>query len=190
MAVNITAVGASAPGWLKAYACGTTPPVVSNVNYLTGDTVASAAFVPVSEAGTICIESLVATDVIVDITGVFRGDSGLRFVPTEPTRLLDTRSGLGGWGPIHAGGFAINIATVPPGAQAVTGTLTLVAPLRAGFLTAYPCGGTPPTSNVNGPADSVFANAVTVGVNPADGLCILALAATHTLFDITGWWIA
>jgi len=41
-------------------------------------------------------------------------------------------------------------AKLPPGASAVSVNLTAVTPASAGFLSAYPCGGSPPaTSNVN-----------------------------------------
>ena len=189
VAVNITATEVSAPGWLKAFPCGGTPPDVSNVNYLRGDSVASAAFVPVASDGTICVQSLNPVDVVVDLTGVFSVDGALRFVPSDPTRMLDTRSGTGGWMPYQGGGQVLDVRVVPLEARAVTGTITLVGPLRPGWLKAYPCGDEPATSAVNAATDTVFANAVTVGVDGAGRMCIKALAATHTLFDVTGWWV-
>lgn len=190
VAVNLTATGAAAPGWLKAYPCDTEPPEVSNVNYFPGETVASLAFVPVSPAGTFCVQSLVGVDVIVDITGTFGPDAPLRFVPATPTRVLDTRTGLGGWAPIHGSGQTIDTRVVPEGARAVTGTLTFVAPMRPGWLKAYGCGTQPETSNVNALPGTVMANAATLGVSDTGRLCITALAATNTLFDVTGWWVA
>jgi hypothetical protein len=186
VAVNLTATGATEPGWLKAFPCGTEPPVVSNVNYYPGESVASLAYVPVSATGTICVETRVPADVIVDITGVFTDDAPLRFVPAVPTRALDSRSGVGGWAPMHGGGQTIDVRVAPPGAVAVTGTITMVAPLRPGFLTGYGCGPMPPTSSVNAAIDTVMANAATVGVSADGRLCIFALAATGTLFDVTG----
>jgi hypothetical protein len=188
VAVNLTATNATAPGWLKAFPCDTTAPEVSNVNYHPGDSVASAAFVPVSATGTFCVDTLNAVDVVVDITGSF-ADDGLRFVPTNPTRMLDTRSAIGGWSPMQGSDQTLDVGVVPAEAQAVTGTLTLVDPMRPGWLKPFPCDVEPPTSSVNGFPRTVFANSTTVGV--ADGrLCITALAATHTLFDVTGWWVA
>ena len=189
VSINLTATNVTAPGWLKAYPCDGVPPEVSNVNYHPGDAVASAAFVPVSSDGTFCVQSLNPVDVVVDITGEFREGSGLRFVPTDPTRMLDTRSGIGGWAPIHGSGQTLDVGVVPPDALAVTGTITLVEPMRPGWLAAHPCGPAPSTSSVNGFPTTVFANAVTVGVD--DGrLCVTALSATQTLFDVTGWWVA
>ncbi len=37
---------------------------------------------------------------------------------------------------------------------------------------------------------TVFANAVTVGVDADGRMCLTALSATNTLFDVTGWWVA
>ena len=190
VAVNLTATNVTTGGWLKAFPCSAQPPEVSNVNYLAGDTVAGAAFVPVSPQGTICIQSMNAVDVVVDVTGVFDTDGDLRFVPVEPTRMLDTRSGVGGWTPYQGGGQTIDVQVVPPAARAVTGTITLVGPLRGGWLKAFACGLEPATSSVNAGVDGVLANAVTVGVDHDGRLCTKPMSATHTLFDVTGWWIA
>jgi hypothetical protein len=190
VAVNLTATGAAASGWLKAYSCDDDVPPVSNVNFLPGDTVASSAFVPVSASDTICVQSSTPVDVVVDITGVFRAGTGLRFVPSDPTRVLDTRIGTGGWAPIQGSGQTLDVRAAPPGAQAVTGTLTIVTPTRGDWLKAYPCGAVPPTSSVNSPPDGVFANGVTVGVDSNGDVCILALAATQSVLDVTGWWVS
>lgn len=189
VAVNLTATGATEPGWLKAFPCGAEPPVVSNVNYYPGESVASLAYVPVSAAGTICVETRVPADIVVDITGVFADDAPLRFVPAVPSRALDTRSGIGGWAPMHGGGQTVDVRVAPPGAVAVTGTMTMVTPLRPGFLTGYGCGVAPATSSVNAVTGTVMANAATIGVSADGRLCIFSLTATGTLFDVTGWWV-
>ncbi len=190
VAVNITATNVSGPGWLKAYPCDATPPEVSNVNYYSGETVAGLAFVPVSATGTICVQSLVDADIIVDITGRFGGNAALRFVPASPTRVLDTRAGIGGWAPIQGAGQTFDTRVAPPGAVAVTGTITIVDPKRPGWLKGYACGAVPATSSVNASPGEVIANAATLGVSSDGRLCIAALSATNTLFDVSGWWVA
>jgi hypothetical protein len=189
VAVNLTATGSAEPGFVTAYPCGGRPPVVSNVNVGPGETKASAGFVRVGAGDSICVLSNVDVDVIVDLTGTLRPGSGLRFVPVQPSRLLDTRSAIGGWSPIHGAGQTIDIAASPAGTGAVSGTLTLVQPTAGSFLTASPCGRAAPTSSVNAERGEIVANAVTVSV--ADGrLCLFAHAGGHTLFDVTGWWVA
>jgi hypothetical protein len=126
--------------------------------------------------------------VIVDLTGTF-GDDGLSFVPVRPTRMLDTRNAIGGWSPIHGSGETLDVRVAPADAEAVTGTLTIVGPIRAGYLTAFGCGPTPATSSVNADAGRALANSLTTGVSDSGRLCVYSDPAGHSLFDVTGWWV-
>jgi cell wall-associated NlpC family hydrolase len=69
--LNLTVTSPQASGYLTAYPCGSTRPVVSNLNFSAGETVANAAVVPASGIGTICVYSSVATHVVVDLNGTF-----------------------------------------------------------------------------------------------------------------------
>jgi len=195
VAVNVTAVGGAAPGYLVAYPCGIAPPASATVNHLAGEAIAGAAFVPVGPDGTFCVWSLAATtDVVVDLTGIFvratAGAGGLAFVPVAPTRTFDTRDGTGGWEPIHGQGQTFAPPVAPAGARAVSGTLTIAGPLRPGFLRGWGCGPPPATSNVNAAKGAVLANFVTTGVAADGRLCVYAEATTTSIFDTTGWWVA
>lgn len=186
--VTLTVVGADEPGFLTAYPCTEAVPDVSNVNYLASEPVAGSAFVPLA-AGELCIYTSSSVDVIVDLTGTFSETAPLRFTSTQPRRLLDTRSGIGGWSPIHAKDARITVPAAPIHAAAVTGTFTIVNPLHQAFLTGEPCDATTDTSVVNSTGGGILANTTTVAVS--DGyLCITASQPTHTLFDVSGWWIA
>jgi hypothetical protein len=187
VAVNLTVVGADEPGWLRATPCNAVAEV-SNVNFLPTEAVAGSAFVATSPQDTICVETSTSADVIVDLTGTF-GDGGLSFVPVRPTRMLDTRNAIGGWSPIHGAGQTLDVRVAPDGAEAVTGTLTIVDPMRAGYLTAFGCGPTPATSSVNADAGRALANSLTTGVSDAGRLCVYTDPVTHSLFDVTGWWV-
>ena len=101
VAVNITATGAQAPGFVTAYPCGDAPPLVSNVNVSPGDTNAGAGFVRVGAGSAICVASSAPMDVVVDLTGLLVTGDGLAFQPVEQRRMLDTRTGAGGWSPVH-----------------------------------------------------------------------------------------
>jgi hypothetical protein len=190
VAVNITLTGGTEPGFATAYPCGREAPLISNVNVAPGDADASAGFVRVGEGSSICIHLNTDADVIVDLTGTLQPSVGLMFVSAEPRRLLDTRSGVGGWTPVHGAGQTFDIGAAPPGAGAVTGTLTLVTPISPSYVAASPCGTATTTSSVNADAGGVVANSVTVGVSGDGRLCLVARAAGHTVFDLTGWWVA
>lgn len=190
VSLNLTVTGAAVPGFLRAFPCGAEQPPVSNVNFGAGETVAGAAFVPVSAAGTVCIfTNTPQVDVVVDLTGTFSPTGQLAFVAATPTRTYDTRTGVGGWTPVHGARQTTDVRVAPPEAAAVTGTLTLVTPASDGFLTAFGCGAVPPTSNVNARRGGVLANSVTVGVATGGRLCIRSLTATQAVFDTTGWWV-
>lgn len=188
VAINLTAVNAAAPGWLQAVPCGSSSDV-SNVNYLASEAVAGSAFVLTSPEHTICIRTSTSVDVVVDLTGTF-SSGGLSFVPVDPTRMLDTRNAIGGWSPIHGMGQTLDVRVAPPNASAVTGTVTMVAPIDPGFMIGHSCGATPPTSSVNAGAAQVLANSITTGVSDAGRFCLQSSPVTHSLFDVTGWWIS
>ncbi|MDO8365067.1 MAG: SGNH/GDSL hydrolase family protein [Actinomycetota bacterium] len=193
-AITLTTNGTSAGGTLTVYDCDDPMPSIANVSFQANETVASAAFVGVSAAGTVCVHvstgDSVYTEVILDVTGTF-GATGLGFVPVPATRLLDTRYAIGGWIGRHGGGQSVDVLAAPAGALAVTGTITMVRPVWNGHLKAYPCGGTlPPNSSVNSRAGTVMANSVTVGVEPTQRtVCIYSSHNTNSLFDVVGWWV-
>lgn len=189
VSISLTAIASEQPGFLVAYPCSDVLPKVATVNHLPGEVISGAAFVPVSPDGTICVRSKAPVDITIDLTGVFTTDGDLAFVPVPPTRMLDTRSGLGGWSPVHGQFQQIDARVAPAAAQAVSGTITLVAPMRPGYLRAWGCGAEPTTANVTSVAGAVLANSVTTGVSDAGRLCVFARATTATLFDTTGWWV-
>lgn len=69
ISANITVVGAAAAGFVTAYPCGGQIATVSNVNYGVGVAVASAAELPLSPGGAICIYSSASAHVIIDVNG-------------------------------------------------------------------------------------------------------------------------
>jgi hypothetical protein len=71
IAANITAVGPDAAGYVTAYGCGTTPPPTSTLNLQPGRDTANGAQVQLGTDGALCLFSTVATDLIVDINGIW-----------------------------------------------------------------------------------------------------------------------
>ncbi len=186
VALNLTVDQPAEGGWLRASPCGSASGV-SNVNFLPGEAIAGSAFVATSADDTVCIEVTTSADVIVDLTATF-GAGGLSYVPVNPTRMLDTRTAIGGWSPVHGPDQVLDVAVAPPNAEAITGTLTLVQPATGGYLVGSRCGTMPETSSVNAAAGQVLANSITTGIS-GGRFCISSWALTHTLFDTTGWWV-
>ena len=67
--VNLTAVEPSGRGFLTLYPCGSTVPIVSNLNVVAGAIVANRAVVSTAGSSQFCVFSSVDTDVVIDIEG-------------------------------------------------------------------------------------------------------------------------
>ncbi len=67
--LNVTAVFPVAAGFLTVFPCGTVLPKASNVNYGPGDVAPNAVLAKIGTGGKVCIYTLAATDIIVDVNG-------------------------------------------------------------------------------------------------------------------------
>jgi hypothetical protein len=92
MAMNVTAVGASADGFMTVYPCGEPVPVASNLNYTKGRDIANSVLAKPGVGGKVCFYSDKAVDIVVDVSGYFGATSS--FLPITPDRALDTRESL------------------------------------------------------------------------------------------------
>lgn len=137
-----------------------------------------------------------AGDRVVSVTAVGINTAAGAFNPLPPTRVLDTRSGLGATRAPVGSGLEINVpiagrASIPTtGVSAVVLNVTVVAPTRPGYLTIYPSGTTrPDASSINFPAGWTGANLVTVPMG-ADGRVRFynAIGSTQVLADVVGFY--
>lgn len=122
-----------------------------------------------------------------------------RLVPLPPTRLVDTREGLGvaGAGRVATDGVVTIVvagqAGVPTtGASAVVLNVTMTDTTGPGFLTLWPEGATRPTvSSVNATAaDQTVANLAVVPLPASGRVQLFAHRATHVVVDVAGYFTA
>jgi hypothetical protein len=202
VSLNVTATGTSASkygGYVTAYPCGTRPNA-SNLNFVSNQTIPNAVIVPVSAAGTVCFYVYGQADLIADVNGWFAGGSG--FNSLVPARVFDTRSGIGGVpiakvGALDGSGASLEVQVtgsngVPSqGAAAVMLNVTVdatTAPPVGGYVTVYPCGGTPPnSSNINFVNGQTIANSVVAPLSPNGTVCFYVYGVAQVLADISGW---
>ena len=113
-----------------------------------------------------------------------------------PTRILDTRTGAGGFsGRLGTGCHfelqVLGVGGVPSsGVTAVVLNATVTQPSRSSFFTVYPTDAQlPVASNLNFDPGQTVPNLVTVKVG-ANGKVRLYNAAgqTHVIFDVVGWY--
>ncbi|TYC66436.1 hypothetical protein EH183_42775 [Streptomyces sp. CB01881] len=199
--LNITATNTAAPGHVIAYASGKARPATSNVNFAAGQTVPNLAVVPVGEDGYVELanRSGGTVDLIADVTGYFTRSAANGYTSVQPSRLVDTREGLGtARGQVAAQStFGVRIAgqgALPAqGVTAVALNVTVTDPQGPGHLTVFPGGQqAPSTSNVNFAAGQTVANAVIVPVGPDGRISIRNGAAfpADVIVDVTGYYSA
>ncbi len=191
VALNVTVTNPAGPGFVTVYPCGAVP-TASNVNYSANQTVPNAVIAPVSVSGDVCFYTTSTTNLLADVSAWTALGSDLH--PVTPTRLFDTRDGTGGV-PVAkiAAGTSLTFqvtgkASVPlTGVGTVIMNVTVTEPTQGGFITVYPCGALPMTSNVNYSANQTVPNLVIAPVSASGTVCFYARGTTHLLADISAW---
>ena len=197
---NVTAAEATQAHYFTVYPSGTPKPATSNVNGGPGRAVPNLVTVGVGRDGCIDVFNSHGTaHCLVDVFGYCTSDaaSGDRFVPLPPTRLFDTRTGLG----IRPGKIEhlvpVEIAVggqagVPADATAVVMNLTATEPDAPGYLRLSPAGQpVAATSNVNFWAGDTVPNLAVVRLG-SDGRVQVdgAGAGKHAVGDVFGYFTA
>ena len=124
--------------------------------------------------------------------------SGGTYVALTPARVVDTRSGLGGYTKIAAQSWAdVQIAGrggVPAtGVAAVVVQVTSTAATAAGFVSAYPADAARPlASNLNFAAGATTSNLVTVRLSAGGRIDLYngSGGSTHLIVDVQGYFRA
>lgn len=206
VAYNITVVRPTAGGHLRVMPGDTASSDSSTINWtVPGDVIANGITVKLDDQRRIKVHNSagVPVDFLVDVVGYY-SPSGALFYPTDPTRVLDTRTAQGGEGAIGSGtaeersvgvGFAAadpHAQQVPAGATSIAYNLTVTAPAAAGHLRVRPAG-TPliSASTINWPGPAYTrANATIVAISPDRQVTIYngSSGPADALIDTLGYY--
>ncbi|WP_308195496.1 S8 family peptidase [Dactylosporangium sp. AC04546] len=208
LALNITAVNPDAGGYLTAYNGLGTVPNASTLNFNRGQIVPNFAIVqtsacPNSPGWEWCAGAAIfgvfngsgnPTDIIVDLVGFYDDGSlgdGLQFHPVTPTRIADSRDGLGA--PRSLGPNSTTTITAPaalqgPNTYALVSNLTGILPTTATYLTVWAAGDPKPAvSNLNLVANEVRPNAAVINLNDAWAYTVYNGGGTvNVAIDVSG----
>lgn len=202
--LNITAVAPTTGGFLKVWGMGDPFPAASAMTWAAGHTVAIGVTVHVGYRGIIDLfNSEGSTNLVVDVVGYslthLAKPGASRLVPLPPTRIVDSRTGLGTGvaAPLGPGSsLAVPVAGragVPlTGASAALITLTAVQPSAGTYLVAWADGAPQPaTSTLSPAAGTVRANTAIVPIGP-DGKIRIGngLGSTNVVVDLLGYFAA
>lgn len=208
MVLNITVVDPTAASWLTVWESETAKPTVSNLNYEAGQTVANQVTVRVSSTGKISLSNaLGGAHILIDVQGYYSkpsGPYGSRFHPTGPTRVADSRTGLGGLGSVGKCCAEAQVITnditsqhngALSGVKAVTLNVTatnvnISPPYTSSFLTIWRHDWPrPEVSHMNFKVGETVSNQITVPVS-ADGKIRLYsdIGSVSVIVDLVGYY--
>ncbi len=124
------------------------------------------------------------------------------YTPVDPWRLVDSRPisstencSFASFGRLAANGvLAVNVGgrgNIPSGATGVALNVTVTEALAPGYLTVYSCDRPRPTaSNLNYRPGVEVANAVFAELSASGTVCVYAMADTHVVIDVNGYFTA
>lgn len=203
VAVNLTAVSPSQESHLRVWPEGPTP-LVANLNFGGGVTIANLALATVGGDGKIRIfNNSGSVDVVGDVVGWFDlggpdgpGTTGDSYHALTPARILDTRDGVGApkakLGPgASVGVQATGRGGVPAsGVDAVVVSLTADRPTQPSHLRVWPSGETLPlVSSLNYATGDAIANLVIAKVGPDGKFDVYNNSGqTDAIADVVGWF--
>ena len=209
--LNVTVTNPTTTSYLSVYPgpASSAPPLVSNLNYTAGFVVANAVTVQVPAGGDVVLRNAVgSTHVIVDIAGYYvptsaTNPNAMPYAPVAPTRILDTRTTLGGLQGAFGAGESRDLQvtganvsgtglSIPSTATAVVFNLTAVGGAVGTYVSAFPTGGSVPlVSNLNLGAGDIRANLVTVKVGTGGKVTLFnAVGTVQLIADVAGYYDA
>ena len=196
--LNVTVTEPVAAGSATVFPTGAAQPRASNLNYVTGQTVANVVVAKVGTGGKVSIFTQSSAHLVADVTGYVLDQPG--FAPVVPARLLDTRAdGETIDGKEQRAGAAAAGATVKLpvlgrggvpaiGVGAVVLNVTVTEPVGPGFVTVWPTGSERPhASNLNMANDQTVPNLVVAKVGTDGTVSIFTTARAHLVADVTAW---
>jgi hypothetical protein len=207
LAVNVTAVSPTGPGFLTSWNGQGDLPPTSTLNYTAGAVVPNMAIVPVAPCPVECqgaagLPSIAVytsrdTHVLVDIVGFFDDSglaNGLRFQPRAPTRIVDSRIGLGTPQAIGQGRTAKITApgsVLPEATEALALNVTAVNASAGTHLTIWPDGipgiDMPNVSNLNPARGQTIPNAAITLLGPSNAFNVFNnIGTVNIVIDVNG----
>lgn len=188
--LNVTAVGAPAPGFVTVYPSGIALPTTSNLNYTTSAPIANQVISKVGADGTIMVYVSNRTNVIVDVAGYFSANTSFKGV--TPSRLFDSRTVTGGQvipANTSASIQVLGKGDIPSsGVEAVVVNVTTANSQGPGHFAVFPSGGAiPTTSTLNYKVGETVAGLAISKVGSDGKLNVYTSANSHVIVDVVGY---
>lgn len=189
--LDVSAVAPKANGWLRVAPTGSVPTTTA-LNYSTGHSVTGLVVTAADAQRQVTVTTYAgAADLTIDLVGYFTSSQGTggHWSPVPPTRVVDTRTGVGApTGQVNRDLTFTLPASVPPGATGIVLDVTAVDPQADGYLRLAPTGSVPTTTALN-----FEGGAATTGLaitNSSNGQVTISVAGTPTnlVVDLVGYY--
>ncbi|UYQ63078.1 FlgD immunoglobulin-like domain containing protein [Streptomyces peucetius] len=194
--LNVTATGPTESTYVSVYPNGTTRTSASNLNVRTGETRPNLVVVPVVNGKVNFYNNAGSVNLIADVSGYFTASGeGSTYEPVQPTRLMDSRVGLGV--PKAKVGAKKTVALqvagrggVPAsGVTAVVLNVTATGPTESTYVSVYPNGTTRTSaSNLNVRAGQTAPNLVVVPVVNGKVNFYNNAGSVNLIADVSGYF--
>lgn len=203
VALNVTVTDTTASSYLSVYPAGETRPLLSNLNWVAGETVPNLGIVPIGSGGQVTFyNNTGSTDVVVDLEGYFApeatGTTAGSYVPLAPARITDTRpaSQEPNSGDTLGPGSTLDVQVTGEGAVPASGVaaallnVTVTDTTSPSYLTVYPQGTPfPGSSNLNWVAGDTVPNRVVVPVGTSGQIAVFKqMGSTDVVVDVDGYF--
>jgi murein DD-endopeptidase MepM/ murein hydrolase activator NlpD len=172
--VTVTVIGPSADGSIGIGACGGTPWIVP---FRAAPVQTFSGVVRTNDAG-VCLSTSVATDVVVDVTGVWRGTTATS--AAGPSRAFDSRRS----GPIGTNPTAVTLAGVGASAKSAQLSVTVLGGARGGAVYVWPCASARPAAAVAVTAAGQNSTATVSAALSGGSLCVATTSSLHVVIDV------
>ena len=202
--LNMTVDQATGPeSYITVWPSGTAMPTASNLNFTEGPASTNLVIARVGASGKVAVYNHMGSpDVIADVQGWFAAPAstvGSAYFPTNPARILDSRTGTGtpggAIGQLGTDG-TIDITVVGAGGVPSSGVSAVVlnvtvtdSPGPDSYITLFPAGtARPVASNLNYSAGETVPNLVIVRVNDGKVSMFNHVGSTNVIADVQGWF--
>jgi len=195
VALNVTVTNPTATSYLTVYPAGQSRPTASNLNFVKAQTIPNMVIAPVGAGNKVTFFNAGGTvDILADLAGYYAPGAGAGYTATAPSRVLDTREGLGvAKAKVGAAReVTLTIPGLPTGTSAVALNVTVTNPTATSYLTVYPAGLARPTaSNLNFVKAQTIPNMVIARVGAGNTVTFFNAGGTvDILADLAGYYAA
>ncbi len=187
--LNLTATETTARSYVTVWPAGRERPLASCLNMAPGQTVPNLVLTALGANGAVSLyNSAGTTHLVADVVAYVGPAPGATFLPLDPFRLLDTRTGA----PLSADEpRRVSVAgrgSVPAsGVVGVVANVTVTEPTESGYLTVWPAAQSRPVaSNLNFLPGQTVPNLAVARL--ADGAIDLVVSSgsAHVVIDVVG----